>query len=371
MKTKNTKNIVAALALLTGSAAQAQDLLAAPGWYGGANLGLTRASIDDDRIANDLAAQGFTQTAIQKDTRDTGFKVFGGYQLNRHFALEGGYFDLGQFDFSATTQPAGSLSGKAKFRGVNLDVQGRLPLTDRLSAFARAGLIYAETQATFTSTGAVQVADARRKEKAANYKAGVGLEFALSPQLAARAELERYRVKDGVGNQGDVDMASLGLVYRFGKTAVAVSTPEPVREVVAAPPAAPPPMERSLTLSADSQFDFDQAIVKPEGQRALDKFATELKGYRYEAITVTGHADHLGSEDYNADLSARRAEAVKNYLSASGGIPAARIEARGAGETQPLTRPDECPAMSTPPSLALIACLQANRRVEVKALASP
>jgi OOP family OmpA-OmpF porin len=52
-------------------------------------------------------------------------------------------------------------------------------------------------------------------------------------------------------------------------------------------------------------------------------------------ITVCGHTDSVGGERYNAQLSLRRAEAVRRYVSEVGGIDAARIDVRGLGSAQP------------------------------------
>ena len=307
--------------------------------------------------------------------------MFGGYQFGRHFALEAGYFDLGKFGFTAATLPPGSLSGQAEFKGVNLDAVGSLPLTAKFSVFGRAGVHYTETRTDFLGTGAVLVSGPSRNEKAANYKVGVGLEYALTPQFGLRADLERYRVKDAVGNTGDIDLASIGAVYRFKSRAVdytphpsasvppsqAAVTPPPI---TATPPvAATPTIKRSLTLSTDSQFDFDRAVVKPDGRRALDRFANDLKGSEYDVIIVKGHTDRLGSESYNADLSLRRADAVKSYLVDAAAIPPSKIDAQGLGESMPVTKPGDCPEQSgIKPSLALISCLQPDRRVEVEAI---
>ena len=102
---------------------------AEPGWYGGLNLGQSRAKIDDPRIIGGLLAGGFSSASVIDDDRDTGGKVFGGYQFNRYLALEGGYFDLGKFGFTANTVPLGSLTGTIKIKGVNLDLVGTLPIT--------------------------------------------------------------------------------------------------------------------------------------------------------------------------------------------------------------------------------------------------
>jgi OOP family OmpA-OmpF porin len=186
------------------------------GLYGGINVGRTRATIDDERIRGNLVGNGFTVTSLADDDRSTGFKVFAGYQFNRNFAVEGGVFSLGKFAYRATTTPAGTLDGEARVRGLNLDLVGILPINDTFSVFGRAGITYAEARDRFAGTGAVVVNNPSPSQRAANWKAGVGLQYAFSPALSLRAELERYRINDAVGNKGDIDMASIGLVYRFG-----------------------------------------------------------------------------------------------------------------------------------------------------------
>jgi OOP family OmpA-OmpF porin len=119
-----------------------------------------------------------------------------------------------------------------------------------------------------------------------------------------------------------------------------------------------------VTFSADSLFDFDKASMKPGGQLDLDKFAADIKGTNYEVIRVTGHTDRIGSHAYNLKLSTRRAETVKNYLVGHMGIPADKISATGVNGSDPVTKAGECQGNKA--SKALIACLQADRRVEVE-----
>jgi OOP family OmpA-OmpF porin len=119
-----------------------------------------------------------------------------------------------------------------------------------------------------------------------------------------------------------------------------------------------------VTFSADALFDFDKATVKPAGKQHLDKFAADLRGANFAAITVTGHTDRIGSHAHNMKLSTRRAEAVKTYLVASAGIPAGKIAARGTDGSDPVTKPGECKGKQA--TKELIACLQPDRRVEVE-----
>jgi OmpA-OmpF porin, OOP family len=187
-----------------------------PGWYGGFSIGQSRANIDEARITSGLLGAGFTSTSIAKDDRDTGYKAFAGYQVNRNFAIEGGFFDLGKFGFTATTVPPGTLNGSIKLRGLNLDAVGMLPIADRFSVFGRAGFAYAQARDSFGGAGLVVVTNPNPNKSETNYKIGAGLQYDFSAALGMRLEAERYRVNDAVGSRADIDVISLGLVYRFG-----------------------------------------------------------------------------------------------------------------------------------------------------------
>ena len=269
-----------ALVMVASPCALADDT----GWYGGAGVGQSRAVIDDSRITSGLLSDGFSTTSISDDNRDTGYKLFGGYQFNPNFALEGGYYDLGRFGFNANTVPAGALNGNIRVTGLNLDAVGFLPFTEKLAGFGRVGLNYADARDSFNGSGLVDVTNPDPSKKSLNYKFGVGLQYAFTESLAMRVEAERYRIDDAVGNKGDVDLVSVGLIYRFGQKTparavapaepvVAAPAPAPVVAVVAPPPPSPQVVVPSkVTFSADSLFDFNKAIVKPEGKQALDAF---------------------------------------------------------------------------------------------------
>lgn len=137
------------------------------------------------------------------------------------------------------------------------------------------------------------------------------------------------------------------------KVAEAAPTPAP-----APAPVAPP---EKLTFSADALFDFDSAVLKPNGKIALDEFVRGLDGINFDVIVAVGHADRIGNPDYNQKLSVRRAESVKAYLM-SRGIPESSIFTDGKGETQPVTG-TACDGKS---GQALRACLEPDRRVEVE-----
>ncbi|MDZ4101226.1 MAG: OmpA family protein [Hydrogenophaga sp.] len=363
------------LALLTHTQTSAQST----GWYAGANAGRTGAEIDDPRITSGLAAQGFTTTSIQDRDRSTGFKLYGGYQFSPHLAVEGGYFDLGKFGYTANTVPIGTLNGDMRVKGLNLDLVGTLPLTGKLSVLGRVGVNHARVNDRFSGTGTVNVTNPTARKSDTNVKYGVGLNYAFSDALAMRLEVERYRVNDAIGNKGDIDMVSVGMVYRFGGpapqpvTAAAAPMPTPVLVqpppapvVVQAPPPPPPPAPtpQRMTLSAESLFGFDASTMKPEGRAELDKFARDLSSANYQTVVVEGHTDRLGSDAYNQKLSEERAMAVKNHLVTEGRLDGSKISAVGKGETQPVTKPGDCKGNTR--TTALVACLQPDRRVDVE-----
>ncbi len=204
-----------AIAFMASPRLFAQDLHAT-GVYMGLGVGQSQASIDSARIQAHLLGQGLSTTQIRHDGHDTGHKAYLGVPIHPNWAIEAGYFDLGRFGFTTTTTPAASLRGSARIQGLNLDLVGTLPMNARWSLMGRVGVAYAHTQDRFTTTGAVTVTDPSPSQRQANIKYGLGTQYAVTPALSLRLEAERYRINDAVGRRGDVDMVTLGLVYRWG-----------------------------------------------------------------------------------------------------------------------------------------------------------
>lgn len=142
------------------------------------------------------------------------------------------------------------------------------------------------------------------------------------------------------------------------------SAPAPAMIAAVAPAAEPvrPPLPQKISFLDDVLFDFNKSVLKPEGKTMLDGLARQLEGATYDVILATGHTDRLGANAYNQKLSERRAHAVKDYL-VSNNIQAGRIDAEGKGETQPVTKADDCRGAK---STKVIACLQPDRRVDVE-----
>ena len=142
--------------------------------------------------------------------------------------------------------------------------------------------------------------------------------------------------------------------------------PTPKKEALQPEPKKEPPaklLPQKINFSADALFDFDKAVLKPEGKAMLDDLTSMLQGAKYEVILAIGHTDRIGSHAYNQKLSERRAETVKSYLVSRAGIAQDKIAAKGVDGSDPVTKPGECQGKKV--SKALIACLQPDRRVDV------
>jgi outer membrane protein OmpA-like peptidoglycan-associated protein len=99
-------------------------------------------------------------------------------------------------------------------------------------------------------------------------------------------------------------------------------------------------------------FDFNSATLKPGAREKLARIAGVLLAYPGLEVTLEGHTDNVGSDQYNQGLSEKRATSVRSYLLESG-IKPDLVKAMGFGESQPVVSNDSS------------AGRQQNRRVEL------
>ncbi|RTL47448.1 MAG: OmpA family protein [Rhodocyclaceae bacterium] len=212
-----------------------------------------------------------------------------------------------------------------------------------------------------------------------NVKQSLLLAALLGFAATAFAQTPGVDLKGTVGYvidaRGSVVKNSTGLCWRTGywtpAMAIAECDPDLVKkdEPAAAAPAAakaaaPKPAAEKLTLAADALFDFNKAVLRPEGKAKLDELAAKIKSIKLEVVIAVGHADRIGGVAYNQKLSEKRAAAVKDYL-VSKGLEPNRVYTEGKGKSQPVTKPDQCKG---PKSKKVIDCLQPDRRVEIEVI---
>ena len=112
-----------------------------------------------------------------------------------------------------------------------------------------------------------------------------------------------------------------------------------------------------ITFNSGILFGFDSSDLRPEARENLRTLAESLQDYPNTELTIIGHTDSRGAEDYNQDLSLRRANSAAGHL-VTQGVPRDRMTILGKGETEPVTSNDTD------------AGRQQNRRVEVAIYAS-
>ena len=138
-----------------------------------------------------------------------------------------------------------------------------------------------------------------------------------------------------------------------GRMAEPAATPAPAPDRAVAPAA--PTLK---TAEATVGFGFDRADLDATATAALEELLTRVKGL-VRSVRLTGHADRIGTDEYNLDLSLRRASAVSDYLTQRIAIDPQKIEISGKGESEPLVG---CEGVY---GAAAIRCLAPNRRVDV------
>ncbi|MBN1884377.1 MAG: OmpA family protein [Candidatus Krumholzibacteriota bacterium] len=112
-----------------------------------------------------------------------------------------------------------------------------------------------------------------------------------------------------------------------------------------------------ITFDSGILFDVNKADLRPEAQANLDNLAAILVKYADTNILIEGHTDSTGPDDYNLELSERRARSVANRL-ATQSVSSGRFSIMGYGESQPIADNDTSVGR------------QANRRVELAIMAN-
>ena len=337
---------------------QEEDGAADRSWYLGAGLGITE-------LDPDTGTTGYSVT----DEKDSGFKLFGGYDFSERLTVEGFYADLGSAQVSnpAPSQPDGEIDYSTLGASVlwyfirNGENKGK-DLRKGLQVYAHGGLSFLSNSSSvaFSQDSSVQV------------QYGAGLEYGLNNGIALRAGIDLY--------DKDAGMVFVGVLKRFGtksKRKVIVE-PEPVIEPVVEPVVEPVQTqavvipEVVVTYDTDSdndgvidrlddcadspkdfsvdekgcsiiELDFGGVNFEPksfdltqESKHLLDEVVVTINvSPELQKIEVQAHTDYKGSGEDNIKLSEQRAQSVKNYL-VSQGVLEKRLIAKGYGESQPI-----------------------------------
>lgn len=322
-------------------------------WYLGAGLGITELDPDTNNT-------GYSVT----DERDTGFKLFAGYDFSERLTVEGFYADLGSAQLSSSfpSQPDGAidystLGASALWYFVRNGENKGENLRKGLQVYAHGGLSFLSNSSSvaFSQDNSVQV------------QYGAGLEYGLNNGIALRAGIDLY--------DKDAGMVFVGVLKRFGiktkQKIISQPAPEPVVEPVIETVPAQEVIVPVVVMVQDTDNDGvidgdDQCADSPENikvdETGCSIVAIELEGINFEPksfeltqeskvildeamatiitrpelqIEVQAHTDYKGSGKINQQLSEQRALSVKAYL-ISKGVNENQLTAKGYGESQPI-----------------------------------
>ncbi|MFW1392069.1 OmpA family protein [Vibrio parahaemolyticus] len=260
-------------------------------------------------------------SAIECNDDTLGYGLYGGYQFNSWYALEGGVTYYGKPDARYQNERV-----EADILGGELAMKFSLPVTERFNLYTRLGGAYQDINKNQTGTTS-------RGGHSWNALAAVGGDYRLSQRWSLRAE---YQFIDGIGDSGtnkaDSHFTSLGLTYHFGQRTAPVipeKQPEPTPPLVTKPR----PGLRRVAFHSETLFGFDSADVTASPE--LNHLTQQLHQYPDAPVSIIGHTDSTGAANYNQRLSERRAQAVADYI-IDQGVESKRITVEGRGESEPI-----------------------------------
>ncbi|MDY6993709.1 MAG: OmpA family protein [Pseudomonadota bacterium] len=281
-----------------------------------------------------------------------------GYQINNNFSIEGNYFELEpeiketQFDKNGILRYEGEDIDSQYYRiGANFN----LDLSSPWSPYATIGYGKLELDPQYFSD----------EDDNWMMDVGLGVKQRITPSLYVRGGVQALHSWENEDTDYNVNV---GLVYLFGAQA-APPPPAPVEEEVIEQPVSDDcdqdtdgdgvPDCRDQCAGTDPRaevnergcyvkdqvlesiqlkvlFDFDKAVVKPEYYDEIRQVAQFMQQHPDTRVDIEGHTDSMGTNEYNQQLSQRRADAVREVLIAQFQIPANRIRAIGYGEERPI-----------------------------------
>jgi OmpA-OmpF porin, OOP family len=189
---------LATLGLASAMAFTGPALAQDTGFYAGLHIGQSKAKD---------ACEDLTSC----DDKDTAWKILGGYQFNRHLAVEIGYTDLGEVS-------ADDLGATVSIESTAFEVVavGIFPIANQFSVYGKLGMYRGDTDTSASGPGG----SASGSESNTDLTFGIGVRYDFTRNLGVRAEWQKYsdvsaNDLDGGTVEADVDVISVGVIWRF------------------------------------------------------------------------------------------------------------------------------------------------------------
>ena len=198
------------------------------GWYVGGAVGSSKYDASKSNLDSSvktvvaIAVPGFSATNFSSNLSNnkTGYKLQLGYQFNPYLAVEGGYVDLDNVNYSSNFSVglgSGTFKTSLRSSGWNTNIVGALPVSEKLSLLGKVGFIDAKVETTFGGTATVGGVTTPISFSTSSTKwkpvYGLGASYSITNNIAVRGEWDRYsKLGDA---EIDVDLLSVGVVYKF------------------------------------------------------------------------------------------------------------------------------------------------------------
>ncbi len=209
-RTQSSLAVVAIMAAILAGSASAAD----SGWYVGAGGGWSQARGGAAAIDPNIAAEGAVTSLHDKDAA---WQLYGGYQFNPNFALEGGYVNLGKFSVSHTVT-GGTEYDEVKPECWHLSAVGILPLGKNFSLLGKAGVCaWNDHPGQRVPAGFVEPAPVPAPvplgSSGTDLTYGLGAQYDFSPNWGMRAGWDRF--PNVIHHHNAVDLFSASVNYKF------------------------------------------------------------------------------------------------------------------------------------------------------------
>lgn len=194
----------------------------AEGLYAGVNYGTTK--VKDGGPCSTMGLVLNSGYSCSGDNKDNGWKLFAGYEAMEYLAFEISYLDFGKFTATGsgagknTSTPATASSDFRAKGWISFDVVGMLPVTKEFGLIGRVGINRWRVDNEASASDGSSIG--RRKDTKPGFafdSIGIGVKYGFTDNMDMRLEWERFKdVGDTLlEGSGDIDMLSLGLVYKF------------------------------------------------------------------------------------------------------------------------------------------------------------
>ena len=205
-KKQVARNALGAALILAFTAAPVAFAADEKGWYMGASLGQYKDDTSKDEIDAAFKAAGATNPSTTLDDTGDAWKLFGGYQFTKNWAVEFAYVDFGKVS-ADTTVTGGRYKIESTAKGWSLAGVGTAMVSDNLGLFGKLGFLSYDNNAKLsTVNGPVVNINVSDSDTKALY--GAGLKYNLTKQMSLRAEWEQIE-------GGDDKLITIGIQYKL------------------------------------------------------------------------------------------------------------------------------------------------------------